>query len=81
MKVDIYNTDKKYKIIYTDPPWAQTKGNLRKCRPNQNKSLDYKTMSLDDIKELHKTFLETLVKDHKLQSCMKRHGLARMVIL
>lgn len=21
MKVDIYNTDKKYKIIYADPPW------------------------------------------------------------
>ena len=21
MKVDIYNTDKKYNIIYADPPW------------------------------------------------------------
>lgn len=50
MKIDIYNTNKKYEIIYTDPPWAQTKGSLRKCRPNQNKYLDYETMSLDDIK-------------------------------
>ena len=63
MKIDIYNTDKKYEIIYTDPPWAQTKGNLRKCRPNQNKSLDYKTMSLDDIKELHRIFLENHTED------------------
>lgn len=22
MKIDIYNTDKKYKIIYADPPWS-----------------------------------------------------------
>lgn len=22
MKIDIYNTDKKYDIIYADPPWA-----------------------------------------------------------
>lgn len=22
MKVDIYNTDKKYNIIYADPPWT-----------------------------------------------------------
>ena len=21
MKIDIYNTDKKYNIIYADPPW------------------------------------------------------------
>lgn len=21
MKIDIYNTDKKYDIIYADPPW------------------------------------------------------------
>lgn len=42
MKVDIYNTDKKYDIIYTDPAWKQTKGNKRKCRPNQGKELDYK---------------------------------------
>ena len=26
MKVDIYNTDNKYDIIYTDPAWAQSKG-------------------------------------------------------
>ena len=54
MKVDIFNIDKKYQIIYTDPPWKQTKGNKRKCRPNQDKKLDYETLSMDTIKDLHK---------------------------
>ena len=53
MKIDIYNTDKKYDIIYTDPAWKQTKGNKRKCRPNQGKELDYQTCTLDEIKEIH----------------------------
>ena len=50
LKIDIYNTDKKYDIIYTDPAWKQTKGNKRKCRPNQGKKLDYQTCTLDEIK-------------------------------
>jgi N6-adenosine-specific RNA methylase IME4 len=54
MKIDIYNTDSKYDIIYTDPAWRQTKGNIRKCRPNQGKELDYTTLSLDNIKEIHR---------------------------
>ena len=58
MKVDIFNTCEKYDIVYSDPPWKQTKGNLRKCRPNQKKELDYNTMNLEDIKLLHKDFLE-----------------------
>lgn len=38
MKIDITNTDKKYDIIYADPPWAylwgkgETGGN---CSPNK----------------------------------------------
>jgi len=57
MKVDIFNTDKKYNIIYTDPPWQQTKGNKRKCRPNQGKELDYPTLALAEIKEIHREVL------------------------
>lgn len=49
--------NRKYEIIYTDPPWQQKKGNLRKCRPNQGKELDYQTMSLADIIELHRKVL------------------------
>lgn len=26
MKIDIYNTNKKYKIIYADPPWSYKVG-------------------------------------------------------
>ena len=48
---------KKYAIIYSDPPWQQKKSNARKCRPNQGKELDYQTMSVEDIKELHKKLL------------------------
>lgn len=51
MVVDIFNTGNKYSIIYTDPPWKQTKGNKRKCRPNQGKQLDYKTCCIDEIKK------------------------------
>ena len=39
-------------IIYADPPWRQTKGGLRKCRPNQERKLDYETLSLKDIQEI-----------------------------
>lgn len=58
MRIDIFNTCEKYDVVYSDPPWQQTKGNLRKCRPNQKKELDYHTMNLEDIKLLHKDFLE-----------------------
>lgn len=46
MKIDITNTDKKYDIIYADPPWAylwgkgETGGNF--C-PEKH----YRTMSTD----------------------------------
>jgi len=44
--------DKKYQIIYADPPWRQTKGGLRKIRPKQNKELPYKTLSLKKIERI-----------------------------
>lgn len=50
MKVDIFNTDKKYQIIYADPPW-DVKKIKRKVRPNQVE-FDYPTMSLEEIKDL-----------------------------
>jgi len=43
---------KMYQVIYADPPWEQTKGGLRKCRPNQLKNLDYPTMNLSEIKKI-----------------------------
>lgn len=51
MKIDIFNTDKKYNIIYADPPWKQSKGGSKSVRPNSSgKELDYPTCSLDVIK-------------------------------
>lgn len=54
MNIDLNNTNNKYSIIYSDPPWSQAKGNIRACRPNQTKSLDYDTLSLDEIIDIHK---------------------------
>ena len=48
MVVDIYNTDKKYNIIYADPPWsynvASKKGTSRGVAERY-----YNTMKLEDI--------------------------------
>lgn len=44
MKIDIYNTNKKYNIIYADPPWSYKD---KKC--NGNCESHYKTMNLNDI--------------------------------
>lgn len=49
--VDIFNTDKKYGLIYTDPPWKQAKGGKKSVRKNSSGSeLDYPTCSLEEIK-------------------------------
>ena len=47
MKVDIFNTDKKYNIIYADPPWRYQD---RSC--NGACELHYNTMKIGDICEL-----------------------------
>ena len=65
-KIDIYGADKKYGIVYTDPPWNQTKGNLRKCRPNQHKELDYQTLSMDEIAEIHKQAILLCENKHNI---------------
>lgn len=44
-----------YKVLLVDPPWKQTKGGLRKARPNQEKKLDYPTLELKDIKKIIKS--------------------------
>ena len=54
MKVDIYKTNKKYNIIYADPPWQYNDkmkmkgvyGNIRGAESF------YNTMCLKDIKQL-----------------------------
>lgn len=47
MKIDIYNTDKKYDIIYADPPWKYSdKGCSGNCESH------YPTMSVGEICKL-----------------------------
>ena len=63
MRIDIFNTENKYDLIYTDPPWKQNKGGKRKCRPNQGKELDYPTLDMFDIGIIHKYVFENLCKE------------------
>jgi N6-adenosine-specific RNA methylase IME4 len=50
MKVDIYNTDKKYNIIYADPPWTfRTYSNKGKGRSAEK---HYVCMNKDDIQKM-----------------------------
>lgn len=52
MRVDIYDTDQRYDLIVTDPPWQQTKGGKKSVRPQSSGTeLDYPVCSLEDIKE------------------------------
>lgn len=44
MKIDIFNTDKKYKIIYADPPWKYGDNNCHGAAEQH-----YQCMKLSDI--------------------------------
>ena len=56
----------KYDIIYTDPAWQQNKGGIRKARPNQTRELDYQTISLQEIKEIHKEAFKLTNENHNV---------------
>ncbi|MCK5642857.1 MAG: DNA methyltransferase [Gammaproteobacteria bacterium] len=61
--IKLSNTN--YEIIYTDPPWRQKRGGFRKSRPNQDRDLDYQTMSIEDIFEIQSDVLSNYVtKNH-----------------
>lgn len=51
MKVDIHSTDKKYSVVYADPPWQfnnkNTGGSMNSGAANQ-----YDVMNIEDIKNL-----------------------------
>lgn len=49
MKVDIFNTDKKYQIIYADPPWQFSTWS---SKANKHVTKHYSTMTLNEIVEL-----------------------------
>lgn len=54
MKVDIFNTDKKFNVIYADPPWQYSSKQLQKYDGERFRPLEveYDTMTIEDIKKL-----------------------------
>lgn len=54
MRVENLETlDKKYSIVYADPPWIQKKGGKKNVRPNSSGGeLDYPTLSMNEIEEI-----------------------------
>lgn len=67
MRVDVFNTDKKYNIIYADPPWQYRDKRTGKGKHNPNGAggaeKHYKTMKTDDICNLP-------IKDIAGDNCM-----------
>lgn len=52
MKIDIYNTNKRYQLILADPAWNQAKGGKKRVRPiSSGTELDYPVCSIEEIKE------------------------------
>ena len=53
MKIDIYNTNKKYNIIYADPPWAyKTYSKKGQTKANGSMLPHYNTMTLEELKKM-----------------------------
>jgi len=50
MKIDIFNAEEKYDILYTDPPWQQGRGGKKAARPNSTgTTVPYETMDVPGI--------------------------------
>ena len=57
---------KQYQIILSDPPWHISKGGRRNVRPQQGRSLDYPTLDLPMIKDIHRAVIPMAATDHVL---------------
>ena len=66
MIIDIYNTCNKYDLLLADPPWRNTRGGLKKVRPNstgKKNPYPYDMLSLDEIRE-HLRQAQSLCEDN-----------------
>ncbi len=52
MFADIYKTDKRYNVIYADPPWRYNKRNNAKTKFGKGANGHYNLMTMQDIKAL-----------------------------
>lgn len=77
--------DKRYDIVYADPPWIQKKGGKKKVRPNSSGGeLDYPTLPINEIEKIlgevktnnkHNFFIWTIEKYLlKTEEMMKSMG-------
>lgn len=66
MVIDFKNCERKYDLIYTDPPWNQKKGGKRACRPNQGRELDYSTITLGEIMDIHRAVFRHTEEKHNV---------------
>ena len=65
MKIDIFNAEEKYDILYTDPPWQQGRGGKKAARPNSTgTTVPYETMDVPGIMELHRYVTNELMNEN-----------------
>ena len=63
-KIDIFNPESKYDILYTDPPWQQGRGGKKAARPNSTgTTVPYETMDVPGIMELHRYVTNELMNE------------------
>lgn len=62
MKIDIYNTDKKYNIIYADPPWAY-RDKRTDYKMSGGVTKYYKTMQTKELEEMGSTIQSIAAED------------------
>lgn len=61
MKVDIYNTDKKYNVIYADPPWSYRAWNAKDG--HKSASAHYNCMKKEEIQQMGDTIKNISAED------------------
>lgn len=63
-KINIFNPESKYDILYTDPPWQQGRGGKKAARPNSTgTTVPYETMDVPGIMELHRYVTNELMNE------------------
>ena len=65
MKVDIYNTDKKYKIIYADPPWTYRVWS-KETGLKRSAQSHYRTMNKEELQKMKDVIQKISDKDSVL---------------
>lgn len=61
IKIDIYNTDKKYNVIYADPPWSYKDKRASK-KMSGGAITHYKTMTIEEIEKM-KNVIQNITKE------------------